>query len=333
MKLRPTIAGLALGGAFVFTAYPPITRRATDIVLVANQRGASVSILDATSRTSLAVLPTGDGPHEVAISPDGRTAVVTNYGAQAGPGNSLTVVDIPSRSVRTTISLGEYRRPHGAVFFPGGKQLVVTSETNQAVVIVDLDSAKVIQAIPTTQEGSHLIAVRRDARVGFTGNIRTGSVTEIDLAARKTGRVIQVATNTEGIGVTPDGSEVWVASRDQNKLFIVDTRAWRVRDTIDAPGLPYRVAITPDSKLALVPSPTANVIRVFDVGTKKETAPVPMPEGCQPVGTAVGADSKTAYIACGRTNTMQIVDIATRTVTGSVPTGTAPDGVAIVRLP
>lgn len=74
----------------------------TDVVLVANQQGASVSILDATAHATLATLPTGDGPHEVAASADGRTAVVTNYGGQSGPGSSLTVIDLAKRTVRAT---------------------------------------------------------------------------------------------------------------------------------------------------------------------------------------------------------------------------------------
>jgi YVTN family beta-propeller protein len=302
------------------------------VVLVANQRGASVSVLDATNKAVIATLTTGDGPHEVAVSPDGKTAVVTNYGGQSGPGNSLTVVDVATHTVKATISLGDYRRPHGAVFLPGGRQLIVTSETNQAVVIVDVDSAKVVHAIPTTQQGSHLIAVRADGKMGYTGNVRSGSITEIDIAGRATGRVLPVATNTEGIGVTPDGSEVWVASRDQHKLFVVNTKQWKVTDTLDAPGTPYRVAFSPDGKTAFVPSPTANVIRTFDTKTKKAHPPTQMPDGCQPVGIAVGHDGTTAYAACGQSATLQFIDVRANAIAGNLPTGPAPDGVAIARM-
>lgn len=318
-----------LAAALALSAVPP--RAPSDIVLTSNQLGASSTILDAATRTALATIPTGEGPHEVTASPDGRIAVVSNYGNGQVIGSSLTVIDLSTRTVRATISLGEYRRPHAMSFLPDARFLAVTSETNQAIVIVDLDSSKVVGAIPTTQLTSHMLAVRKDGRVGFTANIRSGSITEIDLAARTTGRVLPVATNTEGIGVTPDGAEVWVASRDQNKVFVVSTRAWKVTDTLDAPGLPYRVGVTPNGKIALVTNPGANVVRMFDVATKKELAAVAMPEGAQPVGIAITSDGATAYISCQGNDTVQIIDVAKRQIVGSMPTGRKPDGIAVTR--
>ena len=69
-----------------------------------------------------AKLPTGRGPHEVAVSPDGALAYVSNYGVfgvfrdgeqRSEPGHSLTVLDLGTRAVRDTFDLGEYSRPHG----------------------------------------------------------------------------------------------------------------------------------------------------------------------------------------------------------------------------
>ena len=58
---------------------PDIAARAGTIV-VANQEAASATVLDAATLKPIATLPVGVGPHEVAMSPDGRWAVVTNYG-------------------------------------------------------------------------------------------------------------------------------------------------------------------------------------------------------------------------------------------------------------
>src|SRR6185295_15169127 len=49
-------------------------------LVVANKDDATVSLLDLASGRIAATVPTGDGPHEVAISPDGRQAVVSNTG-------------------------------------------------------------------------------------------------------------------------------------------------------------------------------------------------------------------------------------------------------------
>ena len=88
---------------------------------------ATATVIDVASKRVLATLPTGAGAHEVAVSHDGRWAVVSNYGVRGAPGNSLTVIDVTRASVARTIELGEFRRPHGSAFLPGDSIFVVTS--------------------------------------------------------------------------------------------------------------------------------------------------------------------------------------------------------------
>jgi YVTN family beta-propeller protein len=75
------------------------------LLLVANKQEASLSVIDPASGGLLATVPTGVGPHEVAVTSDGRWAVVCNYGAQT-PGSSLTIIDLRTLKVARTIDLG-----------------------------------------------------------------------------------------------------------------------------------------------------------------------------------------------------------------------------------
>ena len=78
-------------------------------LVATNKSPFTATIIDVASGRALATLPTGQGPHEVVLTRDGRTAVVTDYGAGQG-GSTLTVIDVPGLRVTRTISLGEYRR-------------------------------------------------------------------------------------------------------------------------------------------------------------------------------------------------------------------------------
>lgn len=49
----------------------------TGTLVVANMSDATVTVIDVQTGGVLATLPTGIGPHEVAVSHDGRRAVVT----------------------------------------------------------------------------------------------------------------------------------------------------------------------------------------------------------------------------------------------------------------
>jgi DNA-binding beta-propeller fold protein YncE len=138
-------------------------------------------------------------PHEVVLSSDGGIAVVTDYSGD--PGRTLTVIDVPGRRVVRTIELGEHRRPHGIVFLPGDSVVAVTSEQSGHVVLVHVGDGTVRRAIPTTQKGSHMVAVTADARHAYTGNMGAtrcrNSTCGPGLFARGT------FTTPEAINVTP----------------------------------------------------------------------------------------------------------------------------------
>src|SRR5262245_59644135 len=150
MTSRSIAVIVALGATAV---HPSFTPDAPDLrsghVLVANQQSASASLIDLATDTAR-VIPVGTGPHEAVIAPSGRTGIVTIYGIAGAPGNQIAVIDIAKGTVTKTISLGEYTRPHGAMFLPGDEsRVVVTSETTQNVVIVNLTAGSVERAITT----------------------------------------------------------------------------------------------------------------------------------------------------------------------------------------
>ncbi len=300
------------------------------LLLVANKQEASLSVIDVASGILLATVPTGMGPHEVAVTTDGRWAVVCNYGAQA-PGNSLTVVDLRTRTVARTIDLGEYRRPHGIVVLPGDSTVIVTSEASRATVVVSIRGG-VVSEIGTGQPGSHMVAVTADGRRGYTANIGSGSITELDIPGGMATRTLQVAPATEGIAVTPDGSEVWVGSNGAHTVTVIDTKTWAAVDTIPAAGLPYRVAISPDGETAVVPAPMAGVVRIFDVPTRTERHAVSFGgggEGAQPVGSTISSDGIYAFVALQGTNEAAMVELASGKEIRRFATGAGPDGIAV----
>ena len=51
-----------------------IAQRPRGTIVTSNMNDSTASLVDAGSGRTVATLPTGEGPHEVAISRDGRTA-------------------------------------------------------------------------------------------------------------------------------------------------------------------------------------------------------------------------------------------------------------------
>ncbi len=294
-------------------------------LVVTNKSPATASIIDVATGRTLATLPTGQGPHEIVITRDGGTAVVTDYGAQMG-GSTLTVIDVPGKRVVRTIALGEYRRPHGIVYLPGDTMVVVTSEANRAVVLVHVVRGTVVRAIATQQSGSHMVGVTADGRRAWTGNIGSNTVTELDLATGAAVRNIAVPAQPEAINVTPDGRQVWVGSNATGVVSVVDAATAAVTPVATGFGWPYRVLFSPDTTLVLLPDLRGETLRFVDRSTHEELHRITL-TGKAPQGITLTPDGRFAFLSFSATARVAVIDVANRRVIAELAAGDTPDGV------
>lgn len=297
----------------------------SSFVLVANQQAGNVSLINlATDRMQF--IAVGEGPHEAVISPSGRVGVVTVYGVGGRPGNELAIIDITSASVVRTISLGQYTRPHGANFLGADESRVaVTSETTGNVVVVNIVEGRVEAAIPTNAQTSHMVAVTGDGKRGWTANILSGSVSEVDLVTRTFVRTIAVGPRSEGIAVTPDGRTVWAGSNTAGTVSVVDAQTGTVAATLTGFTMPYRLAISADGRLAVICDPQGDNIHVADVARRE----VLWSLGSlgSPRGVNISPNGKTAFVTLAADNTVAIIDLETRKLVRKIGVGASPDGV------
>lgn len=308
-------------------------------IVASNMRDHTATIIDAASGKVLATLPTGEAPHEVAATHDGKWAVVSNYGTRERPGNSITVIDLEHLAVARTIDLGEYRRPHGMAFFPGDTLLAVTSEVSRAVLLVDFRDGHVTATVPTGQRASHMLAMSSNGGELFTANIADHSISRLDVGNRATRAVVPVVKNPEGIAISPDGKRVWVGSDADSVVVVVDAEAGRAIDTLRGFGLPYRLAVTPDGRTAIVTDPVHGNVRIFDAATRRQRVLIDIPrEGIvataevpgspSPEGITTSPDSRWAFVTLQGRNLVATIDLQHGTISGYAPTGNWSDGIA-----
>jgi YVTN family beta-propeller protein len=315
-------------------------------LLVVNKGEATLSVVDPVAGTELARIATGVGPHEVAVSPDGRTAVVTNYGPRAN-GSTLTVVDLDRLEAVATIDLGEQRGPHGIAWFPDGRRVAVTTEGTGTLSIVDVAARRLEAAIPTGARVSHEVALSADGARAFVANIGSGSVTVIDVAARQVLRSVATGAGAEGVAVRPDGREAWVSNRAANTVTVLDAASLEVLAELPSADFPIRVAFTPDGRRALVTNARSAELRVFDVPGRRAVATVPIRapvveagqqvlafEGSAlPIGVLADPDNRHVYVAAASADVVAVVDLERGAVVRLIAVGREPDGLAWAPAP
>lgn len=294
----------------------------TGTLVVTNKGVSTATIIDAGTGRALATLPTGQGPHEVALTRDGTLAVVTDYAR----GNSLTVIDVPGRRVARTIDLSAYAQPHGIEFLPGDSLVAVTSEATRNLVIVDVRAGRIVRAIGTGHPGSHMVGIVSDGSTAWTGNMRDNTVSELDLRTGAHVRSIGVPAVPEGINVTPDGAEVWVGSNETGRVSVVDPSAGSVTTVAEGFEWPYRVRFTPDVRTVLLPDLGREELRILDRSTRTERARLSFP-GEGPQGITITPDGRFALLSLSRAARIAVIDIAGASIAGYIPAGDTPDGI------
>ena len=282
-------------------------------LLILNKNAASAWLIDLATGERVATMPTGEGPHEAVVLPDGQTAVVADYG-QNTPGHTLTVLNLASGERTRTVDLGTLTRPHGIVAL-GGSRVLVTSETQRAIATVDVASGDVVGTASTDGDGSHMVAVAPEAsggaRMAYTANVGTGDVSKIDLARGETVAKAEIGPVAEAIAIAPDGSEVWAASQTSGAVVALsaETLAERARTTVA--GRPIRLTVTPDGARVLVTSVASGAITVLDAASLDVVATVELGAGSSPVGTLVSPDGARAWVSLLTRDEVAEVDLGT----------------------
>jgi len=233
-------------------------------LLVGNKSEASVSLIDLDSGIEVARADTNPGPHEIAVTRDGKLAVVTNYGTSAAPGNTLSVIEVEQGVTVGHIDLGRYTRPHGILFLPDQRRVLVTAEGAGVLLQVDVYLGVVEKAVPTGQRGSHMLAYDPSGQRAFTANMGSSSVSLINMKSGELLAFQASGIDAEGIALSFDSRDLWVTNRGEDTVSLFDAKFLDLKVKLDVPGFPIRAEVMPDSGKVLVTSAGSAQLSIID---------------------------------------------------------------------
>lgn len=319
------------------------------MLLVLSKTDHTLAVVDPATLRVLARVPSGDDPHEVAASADGRTAYVSNYGF--GKFHTITAIDLASRAQIKTIDVLPLRGPHGLAFAQG--KLWFTAEVAKCIGRYDPATGKVDWVMGTGQNRTHMIYVSPDARRIVTTNVNSGTVTILERVDAPGGvpaadapavpgypqgailppggdwlpTVVKVGTRDEGFDVSPDGRTAWVANAGDGTVSIVDLEQKRVTAVlhVDARSA-NRLKFTPDGKLALISLLNGPDVLVVDTATHAVVKRIAVGHGS--AGILMQPDGTRAFVSCSPDGYVAVIDLKTLAVVGHIEAGRGPDGLA-----
>ena len=301
----------------------PQPRTPAGVVVVANTADSTVSLIAGDTHRVLATLPAGQGPHEVAVSRDGRLAFVANSGPTTHPGHTVTVIDVAARAVQRTINLPECH-PHDVAVSRDSTLLWVTCHpVRRGILEVNLETNS-NTFFPTGEDGGWMFRPSADEKSLFVANLEGGSVSLIDRASRAV-RTVRLADGQMIVEPAADGTEVWTSNLKNGKVAILDPRTARIVGTIPEPIVGAgRVRFLPNQRAVLVVG--EKEIAVIDRRTRKIARTVPLAAGAKCI--TLSHDGRLAWVTNPENQSVTLLDLTTGDVVDKVIVGHEPDGIA-----
>ena len=314
-------------------------------LLVVRKSDAAVDFVDPGSGLRLATVAVGEGPHEIAVSPDGQRALVSNYGTRERPGASLSLLDLAQPRELRRIELPTGARPHGLAWYAPGR-IAVTAEGARSLYVLDAASGAILQRVDTNAEGSHMVAVDGARGRAYVTNLGAGTTGVFDLERGTQLASLPTGAGSEGLVLVRDGRELWVGARGENRVRIVDTQKLTIIGEVAVPGLPIRLMPSADGRSVLASSAVSGELQVLDVESRRLRASTKLvaplapraaqrqfaglaPGSTLPVGIAVATGDRAWYVAASMADAVLAIDPATLKVIRTISVAGEPDGLGL----
>lgn len=321
-----------------YTAYA----QTNNLLTVVEENAGYVSFYDTLSFKKTGSIKVGYLPHEVAITKDGKTAYVTNFGIKdydsgiGQAGASISVIDIPTRSEKYrlfTFNPNEHKEyaqidsaPHGAKLRPPAeKQLFVNVEKGGKILIYDLTTNTIIKKF-NVSPNTHNLFFSPDGKTVWLMAGKDGVMRMNADTGEITGTYAS-STAVRGLKYTPDNRYLMVSA--VNQITFIDPDTMEVKKQFNNLGVgPILYSdITPDQKYIVAPAAFDNQVLIIDVETGKVIKR--LITGLNPIIALMDANGKYAYIGNATDKHVTQLDMQTFE-TKNMPSKDGPNGLALI---
>ncbi len=371
MRVFLSTVALALGIAAVDAApryHLIVASEAADAISHLTFDGATLTV---TRTVPVGIMPNDiDGPHGIAVAPDGRSYIVTfAHGQPNGTAwRMATADDTPMGHV----TLGMF--PATAHVSPDGEFAFVVNfnlhgdRVRSSVSVVAVDGMLEVARIPTCLM-PHGSRINPQGTRHYSACMMDDTLVEIDTRRLKVARHFTLtrgheagaggapapsATTTPaghgGHGAEPpppgstacsptwaqpsaDGRRLFVACNGSSEIVEIDVEEWTVARRLPAgPGV-YNLAVTRDGRRLLATNRRGQSVSVIDIATGQELARLPTRRRVVH-GVVVSADDRYAFVTvegvADEPGTVEVVDLTSLRVVATADLPSQAGGIDLV---
>jgi YVTN family beta-propeller protein len=320
MSARSSLRWVAPLGVLLVAAQAGLAQSPPARLLVLLRNASALAIVDPVSEKVLGRVPTVKDPHEVTVTADGRVAFV------ASPSEGISVIDIPGLKELRRIDTGTGSAPHDVLFSAG--KLYFTAEGYKSIGRYDPMTNKFDWTFGIGQDGTHMLAPSKDMNTFYMPNRGSNSISVLEgvLAGPPKWKVTAIplpGKTPEGLDLSPDGRELWTATRGDGGVSVIDVATKKVTHTFSL-GMTdaNRLKFTPDGRRVLILDGGTGTVVVVDVATRKEIKRIKVAAGdTGDGGMYVMPDGSRAYFGLRDVHTVAVIDLKTLEISSRISMG------------
>ncbi len=310
------------------------------VTVVVNQFDDKASIIDEISGTPTirGSVYVGDQPVSVAVTPDGKKALVTSL-----MDGSVTVIDLTTSvpAVSSLIDFGNVRA-RGVAVSPDGNRAYVTYNTIDSQInhFVTLDltgtTPQIINdlVLSTYPTDAYDIGITNDGKYALIVMGYSGLVTVVDLTTNTEVYSINLGNQYPvSIGMDPTGKVAVVTNIGTNSVSIIDLTLspFAFKSNVLVGINPGSVPdISPDGRYAVVANSDSDSVSIIDLTLTTPAVIKTINVGDDPRGVQIINSSNVALVANRNSNTITKIDLNTLSVIGTFYAGYSPKVISVI---
>ena len=236
---------------------------------------------------------------------------------------SGTVIHVDAQG-RTTEVVSICQRPRGMVRGTTINEVLIACSDDHKVVIYDRIKRQVTREITPVSGAMNLTIHPMTNRLLVT-NEGTAKASVFTLSTGKLIAELPTGLEPDGIVITEDGSQIFVASENSGLIHVFDGVTYEPRGTIATNLRPRRIAVRNDT--LWVSTEMGSRVEIFDINTLAKTNEVLFaprgfrPEQMTPVDILFNETASEAYVALGSANHVAVVDLNTLAISKYILVG------------
>lgn len=314
MPIRSALALTLLAAALLPAKMDPNNPTGNTGLVLIDKVGHHIRFYDPKNWTEISSIDVAINPHDIALSPDHKTAYVPIYGAgvygrNPHPDHVIAIIDLTSRTQVGAIDVSPYVAPHGIQIDSAGT-LYVTCDASRKLLIIDPKTRTIEDAIDTDGT-SHWVAVLPDASKAYAVNKNDRPfITVIDLKTRQIAARISVPNGTEGVSASPDGKRVVALDYKDPVLHVIDTATDTIIDNVTLEAnqrAASRVRFSPDGTKIVTDNneQILNIISASDLHGRQLIVHI----GKAPMGMGFAPDNRTMIVGNHGDGSVSVIDM------------------------